>query len=102
MDYGDAAKAIIDYAGKHAIDTIVMGTRGAHGLEHILLGIDHLTGDGHGRLIEADLGTGVVGVADGGAGDLDGVADGAGASPRGAPGVPEDRPPGCPARRPRA
>lgn len=38
MDFGDPAKAIIDYAGQHAIDVIVMGTRGFGELQGLLLG----------------------------------------------------------------
>jgi nucleotide-binding universal stress UspA family protein len=38
MDFGDAAKSIIDYAHKHAIDVIVMGTRGFGELQGLLLG----------------------------------------------------------------
>ncbi len=38
MEYGDAAKGIIDYARAHAIETIVMGTRGFGELQGLLLG----------------------------------------------------------------
>lgn len=38
QETGDAAKCIIDYAEKHAIDVIVMGTRGFGELQGLLLG----------------------------------------------------------------
>ncbi len=38
MDFGDAAKTIIDYAENHTIDVIVMGTRGFSELQGLLLG----------------------------------------------------------------
>ena len=38
MDFGDPAKSIIDHAGKHAIDVIVMGNRGFGELQGLLLG----------------------------------------------------------------
>ena len=38
MDYGDAAKCVIDYADKHAINVIVLGTRGFGELQGLLLG----------------------------------------------------------------
>lgn len=38
QEVGDAAKCIIDYAHKHAIDVIVMGTRGMGELQGLLLG----------------------------------------------------------------
>ena len=38
LDYGDAAKCVIDYADKHAIDVIVLGTRGFGELQGLLLG----------------------------------------------------------------
>lgn len=38
METGDAAQRIIDYADKHAIDVIVMGTRGLGELRGLLMG----------------------------------------------------------------
>ena len=38
LEIGDAAKCIIDYANKHGIDVIVMGTRGFGELQGLLLG----------------------------------------------------------------
>ena len=38
LEFGDAAAGIIDYARKHAIDTIVMGTRGLGELQGLLMG----------------------------------------------------------------
>ena len=33
---GTPARSILDYAGEHSIDLIVMGSHGLHGFEHIL------------------------------------------------------------------
>ena len=38
LEFGDAAASIIDYARDHAIDVIVMGTRGLGELQGLLLG----------------------------------------------------------------
>ena len=38
LEFGDAARGIIDYARDHAIDVIVLGTRGHGELEGLLLG----------------------------------------------------------------
>ena len=38
LEFGDAAKGIIDYARKAGIDVIVMGTRGHSEIEGLLLG----------------------------------------------------------------
>src|SRR5437868_88611 len=35
---GSAARAIVDYASTHPIDLIVLGTHGAGGFEHLILG----------------------------------------------------------------
>ena len=38
LEFGDAASCIIDFARKHGIDTIVMGTRGLGELQGLLMG----------------------------------------------------------------
>ena len=38
LEFGDAAAGIIEYARKHGIDTIVMGTRGLGELQGLLMG----------------------------------------------------------------
>lgn len=38
LDFGDAARCIIDYAREHGVDVIVMGTRGFGELQGLLLG----------------------------------------------------------------
>jgi nucleotide-binding universal stress UspA family protein len=38
VDEGDVTDTILAFAQKQAVDLIVMGTHGRHGLDHILLG----------------------------------------------------------------